>query len=76
MEKTPAESADKPADEKAAQASAEMTPLEKEQQQALQQWLRKIPDDPGQLLRNKFRYQYENNRNQNEHIDKDSEQLW
>ena len=26
-----------------------------EQQQTLQQWLRKVPDDPGQLLRNKMR---------------------
>ena len=27
-------------------------------QQAQAQWLRRIPDDPGGLLRNKFRYQY------------------
>jgi len=27
-------------------------------EQAAQQWLRKIPDDPGGLLRRKFRYQY------------------
>ena len=27
-------------------------------QQAQEQWLRRIPDDPGGLLRNKFRYQY------------------
>ena len=30
-----------------------------EQQQALEQWLRRIPDDPGGLLRRKFRYQYQ-----------------
>ncbi|MDJ0958166.1 MAG: VWA domain-containing protein [Arenicellales bacterium] len=29
-----------------------------EQQQAAEQWLRRIPDDPGGLLRRKFRYQY------------------
>ena len=29
------------------------------QQQATRQWLRRIPDDPGGLLRNKFRYQYQ-----------------
>ncbi|MCH8105925.1 MAG: VWA domain-containing protein [Proteobacteria bacterium] len=28
--------------------------------QALEQWLRKIPDDPGGLLRRKFLYQYQN----------------
>ena len=28
-----------------------------EEQQALEQWLRRVPDDPGGLLRRKFRYQ-------------------
>ena len=32
---------------------------EQEQQQAMEQWLRRIPNDPGALLRNKFRYQYQ-----------------
>jgi Ca-activated chloride channel family protein len=27
-------------------------------EQAAEQWLRKIPDDPGGLLRRKFIYQY------------------
>ena len=31
-------------------------------QQAEAQWLRRIPDDPGGLLRNKFRYQYRHQR--------------
>jgi len=31
--------------------------LSKEQQQANEQWLRRIPDDPGGLLRRKFKYQ-------------------
>lgn len=30
----------------------------KQEQQATEQWLRRIPDDPGGLLRRKFRYQY------------------
>ncbi len=30
------------------------------QQQATEQWLRRIPDDPGGLLRRKFKYQYRN----------------
>ncbi len=29
-----------------------------EQQQAMQQWLKQVPDDPGGLLRRKFHYQY------------------
>lgn len=33
-----------------------------EQQAAMEQWLRRIPDDPGGLLRRKFRYQYQQRR--------------
>ena len=33
--------------------------LDAEEQQALQQWLRRVPDDPGGLLRRKFEQQYE-----------------
>lgn len=29
-----------------------------EEQQAMEQWLRRVPDDPGGLLRRKFHYQY------------------
>ncbi len=36
----------------------------KEQQQAVEQWLRKIPDDPAGLMRRKFRYQYKRRNNQ------------
>ncbi|MFK5913330.1 MAG: VWA domain-containing protein [Woeseiaceae bacterium] len=34
------------------------------EQQATKQWLRRIPDDPGGLLRNKFNYQYKRQQNQ------------
>jgi len=36
--------------------------LTNEQKQAMEQWLRRVPDDPGGLLRNKFKYQYQLNR--------------
>jgi Ca-activated chloride channel homolog len=42
----------------AQQAEPEVDPEDQLSQQALQQWLRKIPDDPGGLLRRKFLYQY------------------
>ena len=32
---------------------------DQEQEQAMEQWLRRIPNDPGGLLRRKFRYQYQ-----------------
>jgi len=35
-------------------------------QQQTQQWLKKIPDDPGGLLRRKFQYQYSREKHQNE----------
>ena len=42
-----------------------------EQQQAMEQWLRRIPNDPGGLLRRKFRYQY-----QRLGRDQDGNNLW
>jgi Ca-activated chloride channel homolog len=36
----------------------EAQPLDSEEQMAAEQWLRRIPDDPGGLLRRKFLYQY------------------
>ena len=60
-----------PGDESAQQEDAQPDESESQQQaeaqanldqqmseQAEQQWLRKIPDDPGGLLRRKFLYQY------------------
>jgi len=35
----------------------ELTEEQKQAQQELEQWLRRVPDDPGGLLREKFRYQ-------------------
>ena len=46
------------------QAINEATPNLEQQQ--TQQWLKKIPDDPGGLLRRKFKYQYSREQNQNE----------
>ena len=36
-----------------------MDPKAAEQQQATEQWLRRIPDDPAGLWRRKFQYQYQ-----------------
>ena len=38
---------------------AHAQPLNSEEQMAAEQWLRRIPDDPGGLLRRKFQYQYQ-----------------
>jgi Ca-activated chloride channel family protein len=52
-----------------------------EKQQATEQWLRKVPDDPGGLLKNKFEYYYQLNRQQQAlgrgaGLDNNEEQRW
>ena len=54
-QETPQES---PAAEQSEGQTAEAEPLDSEERQAAEQWLRRIPDDPGGLLRRKFLYQY------------------
>ncbi|MEJ2601884.1 MAG: VWA domain-containing protein [Gammaproteobacteria bacterium] len=44
---------------------------EQEQMQAMEQWLRRVPNDPGGLLRRKFRDQY-----QRQGRDQDGNRLW
>ncbi len=44
---------------------------QQEQQQAMEQWLRRVPDDPGGLLRRKFRHQY-----QRSGKDQDGNSIW
>lgn len=43
----------------AAPPLGDATPEERERDQALEQWLRRVPDDPSGLLREKFRYESE-----------------
>ena len=47
-----------PEDSQTAMTMPDDQPLD-EDEQATEQWLRKIPDDPGGLLRRKFYYQYQ-----------------
>lgn len=50
---------DQATDDQAAQQQPATSPSSQAlSEQAKQQWLRRIPDDPGGLLRNKFHYQY------------------
>ena len=43
--------------EQAEEPTQEESEAEKQAQKELEQWLRRVPDDPGGLLREKFRYQ-------------------
>ena len=42
-----------------AAATAKETPAQREQRQAVEAWLRRVPDEPGNLLKTKFRLEYE-----------------
>ena len=53
------------------EAEAEAQRRAQEQTQAMEQWLRRIEDDPGGLLRRKFRYQY-----QRQGKDQDGNSVW
>jgi Ca-activated chloride channel family protein len=53
------------------EAQAEAMRRAQEQTQAMEQWLRRIENDPGGLLRRKFRYQY-----QREGRDQDGNSVW
>ncbi len=69
--------ANNPRDKNAAQKSQPASPgdetlsaaqdgLGSEQRQALEQWLRQIPDEPGELLRRKFWYEQQQRQEQNQ----------
>jgi Ca-activated chloride channel family protein len=62
-----------PGEEPQQMSEAELAELrqQQEQQQAMEQWLRRIPDDPGGLLRRKFRHQY-----QRSGKDQDGNDVW
>ena len=45
--------------QQAQQVRGDETPQQREQRQALEAWMRRVPDDPGSLLRTKFRLEQE-----------------
>ena len=53
---------DKQKPSESAAPSTQLSEAEREQQQALEQWLRQVPDDPSGLLRNKFLHQFRERR--------------
>ena len=50
--------------------------LDPEEAQALEQWLKRVPDDPGGLLRRKFEQQFEERVRQGEITRQDFERNW
>lgn len=46
-------------EQQGAAARAAMTPAQREQQQAVEAWMQRVPDEPGDLLKAKFQLEYE-----------------
>ncbi|MBT3426944.1 MAG: VWA domain-containing protein [Gammaproteobacteria bacterium] len=63
-------------EEEMQQALAEENELDAEEKQAMQQWLRRVPDDPGGLLRRKFERQFEDRVREGKITRKDYERNW
>ena len=58
--------------EKTKNMKQNLVPEEQTKQQFLEQWLRKIPDDPGRLLRNKMERKFQRRGKQRQQ----NEQYW
>jgi len=50
----------------------EPSPLDREKQQAIEQWLREVPDDPSGLMRRKFELEHKRNKSNSN----DQQQAW
>ena len=66
-----AEQAEENQQQQMSEAELQALREQRESEQAMEQWLRRIPDDPGGLLRRKFRYQY-----QRSGKDQDGNDVW
>ncbi|MCK5649552.1 MAG: hypothetical protein KAI22_11805, partial [Gammaproteobacteria bacterium] len=64
VEKTLQKKAETKSEVPPAQASLSKDKLSPEERQSVENWLRRVPDDPGGLLRRKFLYQYQQRRQQ------------
>ena len=67
---------DEQSDEAAAAKATELSEAQAEIQKANDQWLRRIPDDPGGLLRRKFQYQSQRAKNRSGGQAPDEDESW
>lgn len=58
------------------EAAEEMTASRDEQRDALEQWLRRVPDDPGGLLRRKFQYETNQRLRRGDYRSQETEKIW
>ena len=76
-EQQPEQSERQSDEENAEEAEAEEDTAERdEKQEALEQWLRRVPDDPGGLLRRKFQHETKQRLRQGDYSNRQDEQVW
>ena len=72
-----ADEGEQPSEQTVAQDTSEAQQLTEEEQQAMEQWLRRIPDDPSGLLKRKFNYQYQLNQRNNQFVpQQENDTIW
>ncbi len=76
QQKAEQQAQDKAGQQQPAVPMSEEARKKKERQQADEQWLRRIPDDPGGLLRRKFQYQYQQRQSGQATDNSDGQQTW
>jgi Ca-activated chloride channel family protein len=65
-----------PAESSEGESEEEMTASRDEKQDALEQWLRRVPDDPGGLLRRKFQYETNQRLRQGDYRSRETDRIW
>ncbi|MFV1872300.1 MAG: VWA domain-containing protein [Oleiphilus sp.] len=63
-------------EQQARQELEEKDPLNNEEKQSYEQWMRRVPDDPGALLRRKFEQQAQERARKQGNIRKEGEPIW
>lgn len=63
-------------DQQQGDPSQDLAESRDEQKDALEQWLRRVPDDPGGLLRRKFRYETNQRLRSGDYRDQQTEKIW
>ena len=77
QETPPSESADQPSEsQQGDEPDQEQLASRDERQDALEQWLRRVPDDPGGLLRRKFQYETNQRLRRGDYRSRDTEKIW
>ena len=73
----PEESADQAEAQNAQETQSQENPAERdERQEALEQWLRRVPDDPGGLLRRKFQHETKQRLRNGDYSNREDDQVW